>query len=257
MNIDGKNIILTGASSGIGRELLEKLQRYDVRIIAVARNVDTIDSYGEKVIPFSCDISKSEKVDELFEFALHKLGKVDIFIANAGFAYCEEIIEPDWEHNKRIYDTDVLSPIYSAQKMKAINGKKEYFMVITCSAVHNVALPGYTLYCSAKSAIHQFARTYRYEMKNRGKLALAYPVATNTKFFRKAGGKNAPVPWPVQSPSKVADKIIKGIEKDKDSIYPSAFYSISEVLNRIFPLVYCIYENIQADKFEKWLKNSR
>lgn len=255
MNLRDKNIILTGASSGIGRGLLKKLVSYNTNIIAVSRDANKIPNYSKKIISFSCDISKPDEIDKLFDFAVEQLKTIDIFIANAGFAYCEELTDPNWNHNKKIYDTNVLSPIYTAEKMKNINQKnKEYLVVITCSAVHNISLPGYSLYCSTKAALHQFAKTYRYEMNSNGKILLIYPIATHTNFFSKAGGKKAPVPKPVQSVEKAADNIIQGIEKSRKSIYPSAVYPVSEVLNRILPFLYPLYEGIQYKKFKKWLK---
>lgn len=254
MNIHGKNIILTGASSGIGKELLKKLKNYDVRIIAVSRNVKEIPDYGEKVTSFSCDLSKKEEVDKLFKYTISLLGHIDIFIANAGFAYCEEIQEADWEHIEKIYNTNVFSPIYAAEKMKHINKDREYYLIITCSAVSQIPLPGYTLYCATKASINMFAKTYRYEMKNKGKLALVYPIATKTKFFKIAGGNHAPIPWPVQSPKIVAASIILGIRFNLKNIYPSVLFVISSIINRVIPILYPIYSRLFSVSFNLWLK---
>ncbi|MFT8316277.1 MAG: SDR family NAD(P)-dependent oxidoreductase [Clostridium sp.] len=256
MDINGKNIILTGASSGIGKELLKKLKNYDVKIIAVARNIDKIPNYGENIISFSCDLSRKEEVDRLFEYALSVLKSIDIFIANAGFAYCEEIEEANWEHIEKIYSTNVFSPIYVAEKMKNINKDRAYYMIITCSAVSTVALPGYTLYCATKASINMFAKTYRYEMKNKGKLGLVYPIATKTNFFKRAGGNIAPVPWPVQSPEIVAASIILGIKFNLRNIYPSILFLIASIINRIIPILYPIYSKIFSISFNLWLKKN-
>lgn len=253
MDITGKKIVLTGASSGIGKEILKELARYDADIIAVARNADRIQKINDRVIPYQCDVSSKENVDILFNYALTTLGKIDIFIANAGFAYCEEISDPDWEHIEKIYNTNVTSPLYSFEKMKRINTGKEYSMLITCSAVSKVALPGYALYCSTKAAVHSFANTYRYEKYDKGHLTLIYPIATNTNFWEVAANQ-VPVPWPVQSAEKVARSVIKGIEKNKKSINPSKLFTTLAVLNRIFPFVYHIYSSFNAMKFKKWLE---
>ncbi|MBW9147843.1 SDR family NAD(P)-dependent oxidoreductase [Clostridium sp. CM028] len=254
MNFKDKNIILTGASSGIGNEVLKRLSVYNANVIAVGRNVEKINNFGAYVIPYSCDVSNKEEMDKLFEYAIATLGHVDIFIANAGFAYCEEILEPDWGHIEDIFKTNVISPIYAFEKMKKLNKGKEYHVAITCSAVSKVPLPGYSLYCSTKSAIDGFGRVHNYEIRDKGRLSLIYPIATSTNFFKRAGDK-APVPWPVQTPDKVAESIIKGIEKNKKSIYPSKAYAVTLGLNRILPFLYPIYARIQAKKFIKWIEN--
>ncbi|EGD48856.1 short-chain dehydrogenase/reductase SDR [Ruminiclostridium papyrosolvens DSM 2782] len=252
MDINGKKIILTGASSGIGKEVLKELSKYDADIIAVARNVNNIPKFSNRIITYSCDVSNKENIDMLFEYATKTFGKVDIFIANAGFAYCEDIQEADWEHIEKIYLTNVVSPIYSLEKMKVMNEGRKYSVLITCSAVSKVALPGYSLYCSTKAAVHSFGDVYRYEENDKGHLSLVYPIATDTNFFKNAGNK-APVPWPVQSTDKVAKAMVKGILKDKRFIYPSKLFTVLNVLNRFFPFLYHFYALRNSSKFKKWL----
>lgn len=250
MKIDGKNIVLTGASSGIGKEILKRLQQYDVKIIAVSRTISKIPC-SEKVIPYSCDVSKKEEVDKLFEYAQEKLGNIDIFFANAGFAFCEQIREADWEHMEEIFRTNVFSPIYSVEKMRVANGKRKYAVVITCSAVSEVPLPGYSLYCSTKHAINGFGRVFQYETRKNELISFVYPIATKTNFFTNAAQK-APVPWPVQAPDKVAKSVVKGVEKDRHFIYPSKAYAVIRTLNRIFPFNSSVYAKIQSNKFHRW-----
>ncbi len=252
MDINGKIVILTGASSGIGKEVLKELSKYDADIIAVARNVNNIPKFNNRIITYSCDVSNKENIDMLFEYATKTLGKIDIFIANAGFAYCEEIQEADWDHIEKIYQTNVISPLYSLEKMKVMNEGREYSVVITCSAVSKVALPGYSLYCSTKAAVHSFGDVYRYEKNDKGHLSLVYPIATETNFFRNAGNK-APVPWPVQSADKVAKAMVKGILKGKRFVYPSKLFTLLNVLNRFFPFLYYFYSLRNSSKFKKWV----
>jgi len=254
MNLNGKKIVITGASSGIGKEILKKLQKYDTQIIAVGRNIAKIPKNSEKVIPFSCDVSKKEEIDKMFDFATNRFGNIDIFIANAGFAYCEDINEANWEHIEKIFSTNVFSPIYSVEKMRVLNGNRKYSVIITCSAVSEVPLPGYSLYCSTKHAINGFGRVFRYETKENEIISLVYPISTKTNFFKSAAYE-APVPWPVQIPERVASSIIKGIEKEKRFIYPAKFFMISRILNRVFPFVNEIYAAIQRNKFNKWVKS--
>ena len=69
--ISGKNIVVTGASSGIGKSIMEELLAQDegCRILAACRRAEMIADYGDRVIPFSCDLSTKEGVAALFEKA--------------------------------------------------------------------------------------------------------------------------------------------------------------------------------------------
>ncbi len=255
MNLVHKHIILTGASSGIGLAILKKLITIDCKIIAVARTIEQIDIEHKNLIKVNFDISKHENVDRLFEFALEKLGHVDVFIANAGFAYYEKIKEPDWNRIEQIYQTNVFSAIYSAVKMKEINDSRVYRMVITASAMSFLAVPGYSLYASTKAALHGFASAYRSELKKGQKLQMVYPISTKTNFFDQAADQT-PVSWPSQSSEKVAKAVMKGIKKDKNAIFPSALFYALNILNGYLPFIHRLIVAIENQKFQKWLRLS-
>ena len=253
MDIDGKTIVQTGASSGIGLELLQKLAKFDCRIVAAARTIDRVDVDHDNVIKYPCDVSVSDNLDQLFEFALQELGSIDIFIANAGFAYYEEIAGPDWEHIEKIYATNVFSSCYAAQKMKQLNADRPYRVVVTASAMSFWSMPGYALYASTKAAMHGFATAYRFELGKDQKLQMVYPIATRTDFFNRAG-PDTPVPWPSQSAEKVADAIMDGIARDKNAIFPSKLYSALRIANGHLPFIYPLIARFEARKLRRWAR---
>ena len=61
------------------------------------------------------------------------MGGIDLFIANAGFAYYEKIEKPDWDHLTRIYQLNVFSAIYATEKMQDLNKGRPYKVVMTAS----------------------------------------------------------------------------------------------------------------------------
>ncbi|MFO7560495.1 MAG: SDR family NAD(P)-dependent oxidoreductase [Desulfobacterales bacterium] len=255
MDLNNKNIILTGASSGIGLDLLKKLASYSCNIIAAARTINKIDAEYDNVIKYPCDISSPENIDNLFNFAVEKLGSVDIYIANAGFAYYGQIECPDWDEIDKIYRTNVFSGIYAAEKMKALHGDKPFCVAITASAMSFLSYPGYTLYSSTKAALHGFATGYRSELSKGQRLQMIYPIGTRTNFFEQAGSKT-PIPWPTQTAAKVSAAILKGLIKEKNSIFPSKLFQGLNILNGFLPFIFkgiIIFENF---KFHRWLKTN-
>jgi short-subunit dehydrogenase len=257
MNLNDKNIILTGASSGIGREMLDILASYNgVKILAVARHIDNISGTESVVYPFSVDISSSEGVDKVFSYAQQIFGHIDIFIANAGFAYLERLETPDWQHIRRIYDLNVFSPIYSLEKLVAINNNRPIAFACTISGAGLASLPAYSLYCSTKAALHHFVQTYRYEKADNLQLTAVYPVATRTVFFDKATGEeDTPLPSPIQDAKTVARKYIRDIEKGKKNIYPSVLFRLFYPIGRAFPFFLKVYSLLERKKVRKWYKS--
>lgn len=254
MKINGKNIILTGASSGIGSELLKLLVKYDdVKIIAVARHIEDIHVTENKVYPFAMDVSTQQGIDSLFTFVRKTFGNIDIFIANAGFAYLEKLDRPDWEHIENIYALNVFSPVYSLEKLVEESNNNKAF-VCTVSGAGLASLPAYSLYCSTKAALNHFLDTYRYEKSKDLQITAVYPVATRTGFFDKATGTdNTPLPFPQQDAKTVAKKIVRGIEKGKKKVFPSTLFRIFYPIGRAFPFLMKIYSLNERNKVKKWL----
>ena len=252
MELKGKRVVITGASSGIGLEILKLLLANGCRVVACARHIKNIAIENENLFLMTCDVSKKEEIDALFDFAKEKLGEIDLYISNAGFAYYEKIGKPDWKHAEDIINTNFVSTVYAAEKMKELHDDKPYNFAVTASAMGLLSLPGYALYSGTKASVRGFADAYRYELEKGQHFEVIYPVATKTKFFGSAGN-NTPVPWPTQEADTVAKRVIKGIRKDKNHIFPSTMFRITSVVSRVFPFVFNIYVNINNRAFRKWL----
>ena len=252
MDLKGKRVALTGASSGIGLEILKLLLQEGCQVAACARHIEAISLSSENLHLQKCDVSSPEDLDDFFRFAEQTLGGIDLFIANAGFAYYEKLEEPDWAHIGAIFDTNVRGAIYCAEKMKTLHGDTPYNFVVTASAMGLLSLPGYALYSGTKAALRGFADAYRYELATGQHFQVVYPVATKTQFFRRAG-ENTPVPWPTQSAGTVAKKVLAGIRKDKKHIYPSAAFRATSIISRVLPFIFTIYVSVNNKAYQAWL----
>jgi len=252
MNLRNKKVVVTGASSGIGFELVKKLLSEKCTVVAVVKNKEPVKLKSQRLHVLSCDVSKPEELDRLFENVLSIMGTIDIFVANAGFAYYEKLSTPDWAHLNNIFQTNTLSVMYCAQKMKELHQNLPYQFVTTASGMAHLSLPGYALYSSTKAAIRGFADAYRYELERGQIFQVVYPIATRTAFFKQAG--NSPVPHPSQSSKAVAASILNGIKKKKKSIYTSKLFILTLTADRLLPFITRLYTDIEYLRFQSWLK---
>ena len=252
--ISNKTIVLTGADSGIGLEVLKLLaSEKSNKILAVDINCRNMDKCGDNVITYQCDVSSKAGVDSIFEKAISELGSIDIFYANAGYPYYEIIDYVDWDRTKRMFETNVFSPIYTYEKYKEYLGGKEGHLAITVSAIGKMAMPGFTTYSASKFAIEGFQQGIRFELPKNMKLTCLYPIATDTNFFATANKVEFERPFPVQSPKVVAKKMVKALEKGKKSVNPSFLFTLSGVLFGICPPIKSVYLGLEKAKFKRFL----
>ncbi len=258
--IENKNIVITGAGSGIGLEVLKLLKKgHGNRILAVALDISSLEGMSKKIIPMQCDISTAEGVEAVFRRSEKLFDKIDIFYANAGFAYIENYNYVNWNRIDKLFRTNTYSPIYSyVRYIKHLNGRSGTF-VSTISAIGKLGMPGYSLYTASKYALAGFEEAVRLEKPKNLQFTCVYPVATNTNFFNAGGGggKGYMRPFPVQEASVVARKVVSGIEKGKKQIYPCFLFKISQLLMGHFPPIKYTYWFIEKKKQEHNLKISR
>lgn len=251
MNLAGKKIVVTGAGSGIGRALVQELLKKDgVRILAVDLNISAIPQ-SPAVTTLACDLSVPEGTDLVIQKAQDSMGGIDVYFANAGFAYYEQIGPADWNRLQRIYGTNVLTPIYTFQKVREQAAGKPFRVVVTASAMGYLAIPGYAVYGATKASLVSFTDALRWELQDPCALTLLNPIATRTKFFTHSTG-NAPTPWPSQTPEQVARAAIRGVEADRAVIFPSFIFRMTLFFNRLLPWVGWIYQWHQDWILRRW-----
>jgi short-subunit dehydrogenase len=265
MKLEGSRIVLTGAASGIGFALLDRLAGIPCQIVAADLSeealrtaVGRLVSPAAHITPFVGDLGDEHAVNALFDRAGVAMGGIDIFIANAGFAYYEAFGPTTWEHIERIQRVNVTSPLYSVGRMQALHAgdDADFMVVITCSAMGRLGLAGYALYSATKAALDRFAEAYRAE-RPRGHLLLAYPISTRTRFFNSSQSRvETPLFPPTQSAETVAAAILAGIERDARSVFPSRLFRVTAFFNRFLPLL-SLSKRIAQRQFLDWQSRSR
>lgn len=252
-----KSIVITGASSGIGKEILDRISdpEKNNRIFATSRTIEKLTGYGDNVTLFNCDVSTKEGVDTLMEKAEAVLGKIDILIANAGAPYYEKFDYVDWERVQNIFNLNTISPIYTYTKyLKHLDGREGH-MVFTISAMGEMAIPGYALYAATKFAMKGFQEAIRLEAPDNLKLTAVYPVSTATNFFKVgAGSIDVGNPFPLQKVDVVAERMIKGINKAKKQIYPCLVFKPSKLLMNTLPPIRGVYWGIEKNRLKRFLE---
>ena len=258
--IQHRNIVITGASSGIGKAILEMLAKpeNDNRIVAASRSIGKLQGFGENVVLFPCDLSTQEGVDALFRKATEVFEKIDILICNAGAPYYERYDYEDWDRIERIFSLNTFSCMYSYSKyLNHLNGREGH-LVYTISAMGEMALPGYALYAATKFAMKGFQQAIRIESPKNLSITCVYPVSTKTNFFEVGGaGHKVEQPFPVQTAEAVAKATIRGVERRRKQVYPCPIYLPSRFLMNVLPPVRSLYLRSQQRMLLRFLERKQ
>ena len=171
----GKVAIVTGASRGIGRATAERLARDGASVVinyAVSGEeanavVKTIEARGGKAISLQADIARLEDITRLFREAVGRMGRLDILVANAGYACFKPLTEVTEEDFDRTYALNAKGTYFCLKEaLRHMVDGGRIVCVSTIGTVLNV--PGGTCYFGSKAAVEQFCRTLAKEVAPRG-----------------------------------------------------------------------------------------
>lgn len=124
MKLQGKTAVVTGASSGMGREIAYHFAKEGANVIAVARRAERLNELVEqtkdfegKVVAFSADITDKEKVERMVDEAIKLFGKLDILVNNAGIMDDMSAVgDVSDEMFDKVFDVNVKSALYAMRK---------------------------------------------------------------------------------------------------------------------------------------------
>jgi len=229
VKIDGKRVILTGASSGIGKAIAFELARKGARLVLTSRQCDLLEKVGQEIkytfpevnppLPIACDVINRDQVRGVIHFCVAHFGGVDILINGAGigvYGACEKTSLEDFRSQMEVNFFGPVHFILEALPLMKEAGKGLIVNISSLAAKHGV--PYLAAYGASKAALATLGQSLHAELVRSGISVLnVYPGYTETDFFKKekkVGGARRPN-GPYTSPQKVAETVVAGIEKKK------------------------------------------
>jgi 3-oxoacyl-[acyl-carrier protein] reductase len=191
MDLKTAKVILTGGSSGIGYETAKLLRFRGAQIVICGRNEKNIKQAAKELDVFGirADVSKEADVQKLFDFAIEKLGGLNVLINNAGIGFMGSLLETTVEDFTRIWETNTRSAFLCGQlAAKHFVGQNTGNIVNVSSmgAVNGVA--GGSAYASSKSAMTGLTMCWRAELRKHNiRVMQINPSEVVTPFIEKLG----------------------------------------------------------------------
>ncbi len=178
-----KLALVTGGSSGIGKAIAKKLAAEGVKVIVADISADNNEEEG--IVYRKCDVSKSEDIDQLFEFTAQNYGQPDILILNAGQGIREKLTEGDPEKWQKIVQTNVMGPLRCIRAFTpSMIENKQGNVVFISSVSANQPHPYGGIYSATKTALEVIAETLRLETLPHLNVTVVSPGIVDTEFFK-------------------------------------------------------------------------
>lgn len=251
MKVNNKTIVVTGAGSGMGRELTLQLLAKGAKIAAVDINEASLketqtqckDNKGSIKL-FTADITDTQAISELFDRVLDEFGAVDGLINNAG------IIQPfvrvkdlDYDVIERVMKINFYGTLYLTKVfLPHFLTRPEAHIVNVSSMGGFLPVPGQTIYGASKAAVKLLTEGLHSELVDTGvKVTLVIPGGVNTNIMKNSGlqlpenkvkNKKKPV---ILSATEAAEIIINAIETDKYRVLVGKDARMMDLFYRVNP----------------------
>ena len=201
MDIKGKVVIVTGASSGIGEATAREFGRQGAKVVLAARRIERLESLAQEITSMNAeaetltvqvDLTKLEDIQKLIDVTMAKFNRVDVLVNNAGFGRLDwlEKLDPVKDIQAQ-FDVNVMGVIQTTRQVLPIMMEQRSGHIINmCSMAGLIGTPTYTIYSATKHAVHGFSESLRREAKPWGiEVSMIYPGGVKTEFQSHAGIK--------------------------------------------------------------------
>jgi short-subunit dehydrogenase len=212
-----KVVLITGASSGIGRESATEFAKLGADIILVSRTKENLEHVADELKKFNittlvcqCDVSKKDQVKEMSRIVLEKFDSVDILVNNAGFALYGSVSDLSIDDIESQMETNYFGMVYCIKYfLPSMLDKKSGHIVNVASVAASFGLPGIVPYCASKFAMLGFSEGLKHELKNSGVgITVVSPIMVRTNFFEHPSFEKMPKFSPTSLSSKTVAKAI-------------------------------------------------
>jgi NAD(P)-dependent dehydrogenase (short-subunit alcohol dehydrogenase family) len=219
-------VVVTGASSGLGRGIARGAGERGAKVVVTARNEEALESCvgeieraGSEALAVASDCAEREQVERVVAQALERFGRIDTYVANAIVTVYSEAERLEPEELRRVIDVNFFGVVYGFwASLPHLRETRGTFLHVS-SALAYRGIPLQAAYCSSKAGLRAFLESARVEEQKAGTgvaISLVLPGAINTPQFdrdrQKIGYQPQPVP-PIYQPEPFAEATLRCAER--------------------------------------------
>jgi NAD(P)-dependent dehydrogenase (short-subunit alcohol dehydrogenase family) len=279
-SLDGARCLITGAAGGIGRATAEAAARRgaelyltDIQADALERAADAIEGAGGRVAyRKALDVTDHEAVLATAGEIQERHGSMDVVMNVAGIAIWGRIDDLEHEQWRRAVEVDLMGPIgvLEAFVPPMIEARRGGHIVNVSSAAGLLGLPWHGPYSAAKFGLRGVSEVLRFDLRRHGiGVSLVCPGAVRTPIVGavEIAGVDRSDPAIAReiarferhavSPERAAERILRGVERNRYLVYTSADIRVLHWMQRLFEPAYALTMRLANDRFQRVLGRRR
>lgn len=220
--VKGTTVIITGATSGIGRATALEFARAGAKVALAGRRVERlnelaveIEAKGGAALAVRTDVAEEAQVAALIAQTLERFGRIDTLVNNAGVAMAAKFDEQSMADFRRVMEINFWGAVYACRAaVPHMKQQKSGVIINVSSAFGKRGMPFETAYCASKFALAGFSEALRAEVLSEGiDVSTIFPGAVETEIFEQAANQ-AGLELPAFIPKFPARELAKVIVRD-------------------------------------------
>jgi len=253
--LEGKPIVITGASSGIGAATARACAAAGMPVMLVARREEPMRDLAQSIIAQGgraeievLDVTDRGASQRMLDAAEAAFGPVYAVFANAGYGYGKAVIDETDQDIRRIFEVNFFAShdLVRLAAQRLLNAKRPGHLIMCASCVSKFGLPYHGAYSATKAAQDMICDAMRVELRGTGvEVSSVHPVTTATEFFETAermSGPDASVSLRerlpklfIQSPDRVARAVVRCLRRPKPEVWTSFPTRFACAATTLFP----------------------
>jgi short-subunit dehydrogenase len=218
VQLSGSNVLLTGATGGIGHAIARALHQRGASLVLSGRRSDVLEPLAQETggVALAVDLSVPEQVERL----VLEAGEIDVLVANAALPAAGRLDSFTVEEIDRALDVNLRAPVVLAHALApAMAQRRNGHLLFMSSLAGKASSPGSSIYNATKYGLRGFAAALRAELRGSGVgVSAVFPG-----FIRDAGmfadsGVELPPGVGTKTPEEVAEAVVSAIEKNRGEV---------------------------------------
>ncbi|MEZ5401813.1 MAG: SDR family NAD(P)-dependent oxidoreductase [Bryobacteraceae bacterium] len=265
MNLQGKSVLITGASGGIGASLARSLHRRGAKLTLMARSAETLEKAAAETqgVAVTGDVTNAEDRKRAVDAALERWGSLDVLVNNAGVGMYIPAWRADMGEVRRLWELNIFAPLELIQLVVPVMQKQGGGRIVNVSSVAGkIALPWFPNYTASKFALCALTDALRIELAPYNISTMdVCPGYVKTAFQDNSlAGRPPDRLWRMKRmavmPDECAEAIARGMERDKRTLVMPWFGNVLIAAARLAPsiadrILAHIYEGLDLEGIQQ------